>query len=286
MHPTLFTLEFGSTQIPLNTFGLCGALGILFGSWLATFLAKKNGFGADEALDVVLVQIAGTVIGSKALQLVAEWDHYQHNPASIFSLREIGVFYGGLIGAAVFVVIRCRMKGWDPWKAGDVLVPAFALAHGFARLGCHMAGCCYGKPTDHGWGVHFPPESVAYKTLIRIDPNLIQDGHTVGLIPTQITEALFEFSMAGVLVALFFFALRSDKLRSGWMVIFWVTPYALFRFAIETVRFDPERGTVFGLLSTSQFIGIVLLVLCAVGARHLLTHPEEASPPPSDDDNA
>ncbi|MCP4499608.1 MAG: prolipoprotein diacylglyceryl transferase [Deltaproteobacteria bacterium] len=272
MLPTLFVLKLGSYEFPLNTFGLFGAFGILLGSWLGTWLAKKNGFGADQALDIVLAHIVGVVVGSKLLQLVAEWDHYQHDPWSILSLKEIGVFYGGLLGSATAVTIRCRIKKWDVWKAADMMAPSFALAHALSRLGCFSAGCCYGRPTTSDFGVAFPSVSMAYQTLLHSHPKLINDAHTVPLIPTQLLEAGFEFTMAGLLTVLFFVGLKKEW-RAGWIVIFWVGPYSIFRFLIEGVRFDAERGTVFGLMSTSQFIGAGLIIACIVGAIYLYKNP-------------
>jgi phosphatidylglycerol:prolipoprotein diacylglycerol transferase len=130
----------------------------------------------------------------------------------------------------------------------DIATPALAIGHAFGRIGCFMAGCCYGKTTDLPWGVIFNhPETMA-KPLAQ------------ALHPTQLYESLAEFMI-------FFFLLwfrKRHKFR-GQMVLTYFLIYDALRFFVEYVRGDRIRGYVIpDIVSTSQFIAI-LTFLVAIG---------------------
>ena len=77
------------------------------------------------------------------------------NILSLDFLRSGGVFYGGLIGGFLAVVLVVRFYKLPFWKVADAFAPAIALGQAFGRQGCFAAGCCWGKPTDGALGVHF-----------------------------------------------------------------------------------------------------------------------------------
>ena len=69
--------------------------------------------------------------------------------------------YGGIIVGALVGILYCRIKKLPCWEYFDLLAPSIAVAQGFGRIGCFLAGCCYGRPTDTFWGVTFPEGSFA-----------------------------------------------------------------------------------------------------------------------------
>ena len=98
------------------------------------------------------------ILGAKILYIINDWSTYAHIWRDIFSLATLqagGVFSGGLIGAG-------SLRYWyhaPPPHAGartwDAFAPGLALGHAIGRVGCFAAGCCWGKPTTHFWGVTF-----------------------------------------------------------------------------------------------------------------------------------
>ena len=58
------------------------------------------------------------------------------------------VVFGGIIGGILTGFLYCRIKGLIFFKYADVILPSVALAQGFGRIGCFLAGCCYGKETE------------------------------------------------------------------------------------------------------------------------------------------
>jgi phosphatidylglycerol:prolipoprotein diacylglycerol transferase len=143
-----------------------------------------------------------------------------------------------------------------------MFAPGIALGHVIGRLGCLMAGCCYGLPTNVPWAVTFTDPFAA----ANVGTPLNQPLH-----PTQLYEAGAE-----LLILVFLLATerkgRTFPGRTFWSYMFL---YAVSRFIIEFYRGD-ERGLVMGL-STSQFISLILaplsLVMLAV-LRKRATAPE------------
>ncbi len=140
------------------------------------------------------------------------------------------------------------------WKWADLFSPPIALGLFFGRIGCFLAGCCYGKETSLPWGITFTnPNSLAQLNI--------------PLHPTQLYEA------AGGL-AIFFILIWKAKQKTFDGQIFWLFlfVYSVLRFFIEMVRGDP-RGFVFqNLLSTSQGIGALLAIVSIFMLFYLKKH--------------
>ena len=137
------------------------------------------------------------IIGAKILYIVNDWGYYSSHPGDIFSFSTLqagGVFSGGLIGAAVAAVWYIRKHRMPALATWDAFAPGLAMGHAIGRVGCFAAGCCYGKPTSHFWGVTF--------TNPVANPN----SYTplgVPLEPTQLFEAAVELANFFILMWLF-----------------------------------------------------------------------------------
>jgi phosphatidylglycerol:prolipoprotein diacylglycerol transferase len=242
MLPELFRIP--GLGIPLATYGVLLAIGFILALWLTARLAERDGLPKNRVYDLGLYILAASLIGSKVLMVITEWNDYGGDWKRVLSfdfLRSGGVFYGGFIAAVVASVIL--MRRWHlPWrKTADAFAPGVALGHAIGRLGCFSAGCCWGKPTTSWIGVRFT-EKASELTGVPID---------TALVPTQLIEAA-----ANLLIFVFLLWLTKRRKFEGQIIYTYLMIYAVARFTIEFWRDDP-RGTVFGL-STSQFISIVM----------------------------
>jgi len=142
-----------------------------------------------------------------------------------------------------------------------MFAPGIALGHVVGRLGCLMAGCCYGLPTTRPWGITFTDPFAAS----NVGTPLNQPLH-----PTQLYEAGAELIILIVLL----FTERKGRPFAGRTFWLYMLLYAISRFIIEFYRGD-DRGTV-GMFSTSQFISILLAPLAIVMLVYLsrLSEPE------------
>jgi len=246
MYPELFRIG----DFPVTSYGIWLALGMLVGLFVASRLAGRDGLPRERIYDLGLWIIVGGLVGSKLLMLLVE-DNV--NVLSLDFLRSGGVFYGGLIGGFIAAVIVVRYYKLPFWKVADAFAPALALSQVFGRQGCFAAGCCWGKPTDLWFGVHFSELGHEYTGVPIVGP----DGADVHLIPTQMIESLTMLAVFGFLVWL-----HRHKKFDGQVLIAYGIIYSVFRFSIEFIRDDP-RGDLFGLttltgLSTSQIVSLIV----------------------------
>src|SRR5262245_5388673 len=70
-------------------------------------------------------------------------------------------YYGGFIGASGMAVYLLRRDRFPFWKAADMAGFAVPLGLGFGRMGCLLAGCCFGLRHGGALGMSFPPRSPA-----------------------------------------------------------------------------------------------------------------------------
>jgi len=263
MHPRLFTLPafdlFGHNVGPLAlpTYGILLVLGMLAGLWVVTRQARKAGLVPEVITDMAVYAIIAGLIGAKVLLLIVEWPYYSRNPRDLLSLFQSGgVFYGGLLGAIPVAFWYARRHQLDGWKTADVLAPGVVLGQAVGRLGCFMAGCCYGKPADVPWAVTFRDLYANRNVGTPLDTPL----H-----PTQIYE-----SLACFLIFAFLLWMAPRKKFHGQVVLAYVFLYAVARFIVEMYRGDAVRGFVLGgRLSTSQFIAVIMAVAAALVLPYL-----------------
>src|SRR5262245_5511826 len=120
MFPELFKIP--GTDFSFNTYGFLLAVAFLAGLLLMARLAARDGLDKQKVFDLGLWVLAASLIGAKALMVIAEWDVYRDNPREIFTLdfiRSGGVFYGGFIGAVIASVIVMRFYKLPWWRTAD-----------------------------------------------------------------------------------------------------------------------------------------------------------------------
>jgi phosphatidylglycerol:prolipoprotein diacylglycerol transferase len=166
-------------------------------------------------------------------------------------------YYGGLVGASLAAWVLLRRDGFPFWKAADMAGFAIPLGIAFGRMGCLLAGCCFGAVCDLPWAVSFPGRSAASDEQFR--DHLLPSARdwSLPVHPTQVYESAAAFAIA----AFCLLWLHPRKRYDGQVFAASIALYAIARFGLEVLRRD-DRGGGFGL-STSQWIGIALLASAA-----------------------
>lgn len=226
--------------IEVYSYGLMIALGILFAGMLFIKRAKKAGYSEDNLFDAILCAVISGVLGGKLLYIIVEIKTIIKDPSILLNFGNGFVIYGAIILGALGLLLYCKIKKWNYGKIFDFAAPAVALAQGFGRIGCLLAGCCYGAETDMWFGITFPSDSLA--------------PSGVHLHPTQIYSSVFDFALA-----VFLILYSRENKKDGRVFSLYVIAYSVGRFFVEFLRNDP-RGSV-GFLSTSQFIAIGTFIL-------------------------
>jgi phosphatidylglycerol:prolipoprotein diacylglycerol transferase len=259
MYPEIFHLKF------LATYGVLVAIAFLTALWLAGRQAKQQGLDHDAVTNLGIYSALAALGGAKLMMFLVDVRYYLDRPAEIFSLgtlRAGGVFYGGLIAALAVAFWYMRKTKLPPLKTADVFAPAIALGHGIGRIGCFMAGCCWGIACDRPWAVTFTDP--AANELVGVPLN--QHLH-----PTQLYEAAAEFVIFAILYRLSKRAHADGVILAAYLVLYGTT-----RFIVEFYRFHEQGNLWGGPFDTSQWISLVLI---AVGVFRLLRRPSRLPVP-------
>ncbi len=248
MFPELFRIG----DFPINTYGVLLAVGMLLALFIASRLGASDGLPRDRIYDLGLWTLIGALLGSKMLMFFVD-DNV--DILSLDFLRSGGVFYGGLLGGFFTCAALVYFYKLNFWKVADAFAPGVAIGQAIGRQGCFAAGCCWGKPTDSIFGVHFTQQAHEFTGV----PIYTDAGAPLHLHPTQLYESLIMLAVFGILVFL-----HKRKRFDGQVLIAYGIIYGIVRFSIEFLRDDP-RGNFFGLnaisgLSTSQIISLIVMI--------------------------
>lgn len=240
--------------IRVHGYGLMIAIGVVLAFMIAERRAPKKGLDADSIWSLGIWCAIGGFLGAKLLYVITEWKSLFAGNLTLKDILYGFVVYGGIIGGILAGYLYCRAKKMKFLKYFDIVMPSIALAQGFGRIGCFLAGCCYGRRTDAWYGMEF--NHSVYHNMIGVK-----------VIPTQLIMSVANFAHFFLLVFIAnkVYKAGKDGVVAGCYLLF----YSIGRFLIEFLRDDPRGGV--GGLSTSQFIslfifaaGVLMILVCGV----------------------
>ncbi len=250
MHPIL--LELGPFKF--YSYGLMIALGILVAYSITDKKVEALGYSHKRLEWLCLSFLAGGFLGAKLLYWLTRLPDIPNDPTILTNFGDGWVVYGGIIGGMLAGWLYCKNHDLNFLEWLDLIVPQLALAQGFGRIGCFLAGCCYG--VESSFGVVFPEGSLA--------------PAGVSLFPTQLIMSAFDFGLS-----FFLHWFSTKKTFQGELGALYLIAYSIGRFIIEFWRGDGIRGVVNGL-STSQYLGILMalvgLCLWWMGRKRATSH--------------
>jgi phosphatidylglycerol---prolipoprotein diacylglyceryl transferase len=264
MFPELFHVWF----FHLYTYGVLVALGFLSALWMAGRLARRDGLKPENVTNLGIYCALAALAGAKVMLILVDWSYYLHHAGEIFSFATLqagGVFYGGLIGALAVAWWYLRRTRLPALRTADVFAPGIALGHGIGRLGCFMAGCCWGVECHLPWAVTFTSPVAQELVGVPLDRPL----H-----PTQLYESAAEFIIFAIL-----YRRIGEPHRPGAIISLYLMLYSAARFVVEFFRFHDQGNLWGGPLDTSQWISMVLFALGAayfVRQRRVVGQPVAA----------
>ena len=241
MHPIF--LKIGSFE--LASYGLMTALGYAADSLYLIPRLKKIGLDKDTFWNLIFIAFIGALAGSKLLYIIVSWPQLGATLAEkitniVRDFRYGFVFFGGMITSVGALIYYIRKKKLPLLKTGDFLIVALPLGHALGRIGCFLAGCCFGSPTTMPWGVRFTdPHSLVAPELLHVP-----------LHPTQLYESAGNL----ILFVLLHYASKRPH-KDGKILAQYITYYSIMRFIIEFFRGD-YRGAYWLGLSPSQWIAL------------------------------
>jgi phosphatidylglycerol:prolipoprotein diacylglycerol transferase len=229
-------------------------------------LGKEIGVSGEQILTLWVYGGLAAVFGARALHVAVNWASFEKNPLSAIAFWDGGMVYIGGVTCALAVGLACVRRFKLGLRAFDVLAVGVAATQGLGRVGCFLAGCCYGRETGLPWAVRFSEGSIALFEMRQTGQIPPLAAITPPLHPTQIYEAIVCFALGALL---YLWYRRGPK--PGTIVAAYFILYSSVRFLLELLRYDPDRRFLVRipeadpiLLSTSQTAGLVLILLASV----------------------
>lgn len=222
-------------HIELPSYTVCILIGVLAGFIVTVRRAHIYGIEKIQAAAGFILAVFGAAVGGRLFFVIqglpdflssgnVTWDSF------VYYVADAGqVFYGGMMGAVAFTYIAARVQLLPSFDLLDTLLPALPLGQAFGRIGCFMAGCCYGLPGNIGF----------YMPALQIT-----------VFPIQLVESAYTFVLFIVLMKM-----GRSRLPKGRMLGTYLVGYGAGRFVIEFFRGDAVRGFI-GPLSVAQWVSI------------------------------
>jgi phosphatidylglycerol---prolipoprotein diacylglyceryl transferase len=254
MHPDLITIG----PLTIHTYGLMIAIGFIAGLLVAVKTGSRNGIDSQKIMDMGFLLIISGVIGSRITYILMNFSEYSANPLNMFKLWEGGlVFSGGLLTAIIAAFFYLRHHRLNLWQVMDVWAPAVAIGQAFGRIGCFMAGCCYGREFHGFCAVTFSnPKSIA--------------PLNIPLYPTQLYDSLSNFIIFGILMFL-----SARKKFQGQVILWFLIMHSTARLVIERFRGDNRGIFIRTNWTVTQFLAIVILLSAVVALIYLKSRQEK-----------
>jgi phosphatidylglycerol:prolipoprotein diacylglycerol transferase len=214
--------------------------------------ARRSGILIEHGVDFGFVALPMFLIGGRVgYVLSADLPATLKDPLRVFEYWHGGlVFFGGAVGIGLSAWVYSRLRGIRFRQLVDVWARGIALGMIFARTGCLMAGCCWGKPIDRPFGIEWPWGLRFYSGAMP------DDFKGIPLHPTQIYSMIAWFSLF-LLLTWFRRRQRFDGQRFALLLVL----YPPLRFLIEIFRGDELRGVTEVGWSSSQIAAVPIFVL-------------------------
>jgi hypothetical protein len=231
------------------------AAGFLLAFAIAAVQGHRSGWPLLPWLTLLAACVAGGVAGSKLLH----FDLHVDGPGEKTIL-------GGLAGGMLALLLVQRFLRFEAPSA-RVLAPAALLGFALGRVGCWLAGCCFGTPTSLPWGIRYAAGTAPFEA--QQAAGLLDAAAAVSLPihPTQLYEAALALVLAAALWR------WGGRLRSaGAAALAVAAGYGAIRFGVEFYRAGGAESLALGLATVQWTVGAA-----AVAAALALGYRERAA---------
>lgn len=244
-----FTLNRAAFQIgglEIYWYGILIALGLLLAILYGVYESKRVKLNSDDLFNMILIALPVAIICARAYYVIFSWDSYRGDLMSIFDIRSGGLaIYGGVIGAALVVILYCRKKKINIGTVLDILAIGLLIGQVIGRWGNFVNGEAFGSATSLPWAM-----------TIESDGKIVAES----VHPTFLYESIWNF--VGIIAIL---AYKKHKRFDGELICCYLVWYGAGRALIEGLRAD---SLYIGNIRISQ----ALAVLCFISGIILIIY--------------
>ncbi|MBN1531336.1 MAG: prolipoprotein diacylglyceryl transferase [Spirochaetes bacterium] len=256
MHPILFQFQILGKTITIASYGLMAVTGISIAIAVTLLVARRFRYDLDDVFNYALLTAVGGILGAFVVGFVLflperiSYGFFRYPPAL--------VSWGGLLGGLTAIQILRMKWGVRVLNLADIVSPGFFIGLGIGRIGCFLAGCCYGKTTSLPIGITFTHP-------------IAPASHSVQpLLPVQLISAA-----TLITIGIIFIPLARARRTPGSILTATLLVYPVFRFIIEFFRDDPR--SFFAGFSDGQLFSIAAFLLGLIIAQYLRSHRGDLS---------
>jgi len=259
MYPFLLPEIFGTT---IETYNIMLVLGIFAMLGYVIYRFEKYDGYTREQTNRLIILIAVSLVSALVVSFIFDgiFHSIKEGELSFGSITFLGGLIGGISSFLILLKYFYPYENKDIRKLMNTIITGVVLAHAFGRIGCFLAGCCFGIPTDSVLGVVFP-HGHAHVTYPGLE-----------VYPTQLFESAFLFIL--------FAALHNiEKFKTMELEVYLIG-YGTWRFLIEFIRGD-DRGVLLPLVTTeynifptpSQFLSVIMIIVGCYMLYHRFKKP-------------
>jgi phosphatidylglycerol:prolipoprotein diacylglycerol transferase len=252
MQPIL--IEFPGLGIKVHSYGVLILLACTGALWIAVWRARREQLEASSVYGLAAWLFLGGAVGARVL-FVIQYPQTVHTAMDLLRSWEGGnIFYGCIMGGLAGSLLFWWRRPFPFWPMADAVAPALAVGITLGRIGCFLAGCCYGSPCDLPWAVRFPRGAHAW--LAQIEQGILPPiaEYSLPVHPTQLYAAF-----AGAIILAILCGYYPRRRRDGEVMALLMILYPLSRWPIESLRGD--ETAIFAGMTLSQNISVGLFLL-------------------------
>lgn len=228
-------VAFSLFGIDIMWYGVLIGLGMIAALVYALFAVKKTELRQDDLLNMAIIAFPCAIIGARAYYVIFNWGLYKGDIGKIFAIRNGGLaIYGGIIAAAIVILVYCRVKKIKIGIPFDLLAVGLPMAQAIGRWGNFINGEAYGGETTLSWAMSIGN----YANMVH---------------PTFLYESLWNV-LSGVLVLI----AKKFKKFDGELFCVYMIWYGAGRFWIEGLRAD---SLYIGVFRVSQIVASLSFLL-------------------------
>ncbi len=159
--------------------------------------------------DITVMAAIFGFAGAKIFHNLENWNEFVADPIGALVSFSGLTFYGGLICAAIAIIIYAKRKGISIRHLADAMGPTLMLAYALGRIGCQVAG-------DGDWGV----PNAAYVTDSTANVRLANAGEFQAALQNNTTYIRQEFGNNMKVEDVPYATFKAPSFLPTWMVAY------------------------------------------------------------------
>lgn len=243
-------------------YGLIITLGLVLGTLMSRWIAKKEDVDPEVITDFVLYDFIIAIIGARLYYVIFNLDYYTKNPGQIFNIRQGGIaIYGAIIASIIVALVYTKRKKIPFLKFADIATYGLLVGQIIGRYGNFVNKEAFGGYTENPLAMRI----LQSEAKLPISADVLAHVQTAfGTTYIQVHPTFFYESCWNIGVLIILLIYRKYYKYSGEIFSLYLIGYGIGRFWIEGLRTD--QLIIPGIhVPISQVVAILSIILGVMG---------------------